>query len=35
MQQKTKTFICIASGFVFGASICCYWLKRKNIKKSK
>ena len=34
MEEKTKTCFCIASGFVLGASIY-FWLKHKNLKKSK
>ena len=34
MENKSKSFFCIASGVVLGASIC-YWLKHKKLRKSK
>ena len=34
MEDKTKSFFCIATGVVLGASIC-YWLKHKKLRNNK
>lgn len=34
MESRSKTVLCVASSIIIIGSVC-YWLKHKNLKKSK